>query len=346
MKEDQHVSKVKSFVPIPGPVVYTSEWYALRRYDPKRTDRPVIFGASEAAAVCNLSPYSSALQVYLEKRGEIDPNFSEQAQRRMDMGKRLETVILDCYEEETDCILAREQLVYFHPDLPFMAASPDAIATFEDGSERSVDAKSTNWRMLDKTGEDTGKFGEPGTDQIPLVYFLQGQQQMAVMGLDRCDFPVLVDGAELRIYSVERNDEIIEQIMRAELELAERILNGDPPEPNWRHEGTARLINSMYGRKAGRVVELTEFEADIWTRKQQLSEQIKKLEAEVDEIKAHILWAMQDADVGRIPGASFEIRRTVVSESYWTEEDVREAERKIGKVKRQGYAKLTSKVTG
>lgn len=327
---------------ITGPEAYSPEWYSFRRYDPERLGRPVVFGASEAAAACNVSPYSSALQLYLEKRGEFEQAFSDEATKRVNMGRRLEPLILDCYEEEAECSLARNQPLLFHPTARFMAATPDAIA-YRPDEEWSVDAKATSFRMIDRTGDDHEKFGEPGTDQIPLSYLFQAQQQMAVVNCDRCDFPVLVDGRDLLIYTVKRNDELIEQILSAEQELAERIIAGDPPEPNWSHSGTSKLLQSMFGCDIGRAAQLCEVDHALWIRSEQLKDQKKMIEEELESIRSRLLWSMQDAAVGRFPDAEIELRRTIIKDQIWTEQDVAEAVANIGQVKRSGYVRLTAK---
>lgn len=304
--------------PVKGPDAYSPEWYSLRAFDPDRP-RPVVIGASEAAAACNQSPYSSALQLYMEKRGEFPSSFNEATQNRLDMGKKLEPVILDCYEEQTGTVLTRNLPLYFHPVYPFMGATPDGIATDPidetDFTEWCVDAKSTNWRMLDKTGDDTEKYGEAGTDQIPLTNLFQAQQQMAVMGLERCDFPVLIDGRELRIYIVNRNDDLIQQIALAEAELSERIRDGRPPEPNWEHSGTIKVLNKLFGNEIGKVAQLTEIEHSKWIEREHWSRVEKEAKEQKDKITAEIMWALADAEVGRFPDAGIEIKRTIVQES-------------------------------
>ncbi len=335
------MNTVKKNDPIIGPASYSTEWYSLRRFDPNRA-RPVVFGASEAAAACNVSPYSSALQLYLEKRGEFEQTFDDAATKRVNMGRRLETVILDCYEDELDCILDRGVPFLFHPVFSFMGATPDAIAQ-QQGDEWSVDAKATSFRMIDRTGDDHEKFGEPGTDQIPIVYLMQAQQQMAVLNCDRCDFPVLVDGRDLLIYRVARNDELIEQIASAERELAERIVAGDPPEPNWSHSGTSKLLQTLFGHDAEKTALLCEVDQALWTRSQQLKEQKKRIEDELDEIRGKLLWSMQDAVSGRFPDADFELRRTLIADQIWSEQDIVEATNNLGKVKQAGHVRLTAK---
>lgn len=335
--------------PIVGPQQYTPEWHALRKFDPDRKDRPVIFGSSEAAAACNASKYGSALELYLSKRGELEIEFTPEQQHIMKMGTRLEPVILDCYEDKQDCILERSQPLYFHPVWSFMAASPDAIARPRDRDRDdawSVDAKSTNWRMLDKSGDDTDKFGEDGTDQVPMYCLMQSQVQMAVLGFDRCDFPVLVDGRKLRIYTVTRNEDLIKQIAMAEAELSERIIAGDPPEPNFEHTGTLKVLQKMFGHEVGKVAELSEEEHDLWIRKEHLSSTEKIIKEELDEIKARLLWSLGEAEIGRFPDATIEIKRTLIRDSFVTEKDVAELSSRVGGVKRAGFSLLRARKIG
>lgn len=324
--------------PIAGPEAYSPEWYKLREFSPDRKGREVIIGASEAAAACNQCQYSSALELYLIKRGEFVEEFSPEAQLRMDMGKRLEPIILDVYAERQECVLTRGLPVYFHPTWSFMAATPDAVGYKDVGEtdfvEWCVDAKSTNWRMLDRSGDDDAKYGESGTDQIPTANLFQAQQQMAVMGLDRCDFPVLVDGRELRIYTVARNEDLIKQIALAEAELSERIIAGDPPEPNFEHTGTIKVLQKMFGTDFGKVVQLSEEEHDLWVRKEQLSATAKMIKEELDEISAHLAWSMQDAEIARFPDATIELKKIVVKPSV------------VKEYTREGYSFLKARKIG
>lgn len=302
---------MKRHIPRKGPEAYSPEWYGLRVYDPDR-EIPVVIGASEAAAACNQSPYSSALQLYLEKRGELQVQHDERALNRMDMGKRLEPIILDVYAERTDVVLERQLPLYLHPACIWMGATPDAIASQKD-SEWSVDAKATGFRMIDKSGEDVSRFGEDGTDQIPVQYLFQAQQQMAVMGLDRCDFPVLVDARELRVYTVFRNDELIRQIIHAETELVERIIDGEPPEPNWSHEGTKKALAALFGDpEVGTVAILGEEEQDLWTSLALMKSHVKDLQSRIDETTARLTWAMAGKQIGRFPDADIELKAITV----------------------------------
>jgi len=335
--------------PIPGPKAYSDEWFALRMFDPDRRERPVIFGASDAAAAVDQSPYSSPLQLYLEKRGEFEAEFSEVQRRRMEEGHIFERATVDLYEIRTKQKTVRNLPMFFHPVLPFMAATPDGVAkenpeTAEEicPDDTAVEAKLTSFRMIDKSGIDENKFGEAGTDAIPTQYLFQAQQQLAVLGLQRCDLPVYAD--EFRIYFIDRNDDLIEQIESAEKELAERIVAGDPPEPNWQHSGTVRVLGQMHGFEVGKVVTFDDEALKLWQRYQRLGELKKKIEEQRETAKAKLLHIFGPAELGRVPGVEdIEIKRSVIADSIFTEQDVREVKFRVGQLKRRGHVRLTQR---
>lgn len=326
---------------IPGPAPKSPEWSAMRLFDPTRKERPVVIGASEAAAACDCSPYSSALQLYLEKRGEM-PGYRPDAdnEEQLGWGLRLEGAILDEYASREKCHVERGLPMFFHQDHAFMAATPDGLAVNPASEWWGVEAKNSGIRMFDATGEDENKYGSAGTDQVPVYQLFQAQQQMAVLGVTRVDFPVLVDGKKLQIFRVTRNDDIIAQIVSAEKELSERIVNGDPPPPNWTHEGTKKCLEGLFGLKLGSVVDLDEETQRIWNDYQADQAVAKEIESRNKERRNRILWAMRGAEIGRLPSGSHQLKRSVVATSYVTEADVQALREKVGQVKRQGHERL------
>jgi len=329
---------------IEGPAAHSPEWYQIRSYDPER-ERPVVITASEAAAACNASPYSSALELYLTKRGEMEawqPD-DEQAER-MRFGHRMEEILIDEYKSKNECEVQTDLPMFLSTDVEYMGATPDGIAK-KASDIWELEAKNSNWRMFDSSGEDEHKYGRAGTDEVPAIAMFQAQQQMKVLGLNRVEFPVLKNGNEMLVYKVDRNDALIEQIVEAEAELVQRIIDGKPPEPNFEHAGTAKLLKELYGVNVGSVVELTADDEALWFRQMEIAEEIKNLESEKRRIKNEMLSKMGDFEIAKFPGRNFQLKRTIVADSYWTEKDVRNIV--IGEVKRSGHVRLTkSKAKG
>jgi len=326
---------------IPGPAAYSPEWHRLRLFDPERKERPVVFGASEAAAACNCSPYSTAIQLYMEKRGELasfadDPKVA----KRLRQGHLFEKVILDIYEEETGTTLTRGLPTFYHPSLSFMAATPDAIEGTVDDCGAGVEAKSSSERMIDRDGGDEDKFGEDGTDQVPMQYLLQAQHQMAVLGLTVVKLPVLFTNRSVRIYTVQRDEQVIGPMVEAQRELAERIVNGEPPEPNWSHQSTRKAIRALYGIEPGTSTVLKRGDRSRWLRLEKAKLRRDAADKVVDELQNQILNAMNSAESATFLGSDIRIKRVTVRDSIWSPEDIEIATSRQGQVKKKGHERL------
>ena len=277
-----------------GPASHSPEWYSMRRYDPNRKERPVVIGASEAAAAMGLSQYQSPLELYLIKRGEYEPVVSQEQRDRMDYGTYMEPLILDRYERQTGVITRRGWQMCFSLTHSFCAATPDAMTHPVDG-ERIVEAKTAAWGMFDKTGESAEKFGEEGTDQVPIQYLIQCQQLMHVMGCDRVDIPVLADPTTMRIYQVKRDNDLIGTMLDAEEELCIRIIEGRPPEPMYSHPGTLDLLKKTQPRKAWITKEWSEQEASNWMQLRNHKDHIKSMAAICQTLETAVYSSFGDA---------------------------------------------------
>lgn len=327
--------------PIVGPEYKSQEWYDLRVYDPAREEPfpPIVFGASDAAAICNQSPYTSPFEMYLKATGQIQDNRTEAQELQLDIGLELEPVILNLYEKREGVKVERDLPMYLSAEIPFMGASLDAkIPGSED--KRIIDSKSSNFRMFDESGDDPNKFGKEGTDEVPYYILFQAQHQMSVMGSQRVDFPVLVDARGFKIYTVNRNDDLIEQIIEAEREMYERIINADPPSPTWEHSGTRRLLNEMFGYQAGQVTELTLDDKELWDECQQLNLKKKDCEERINAIKNELLFKLGDNELGRFPSSNIELKRTIVKDSIVTQDSIDKLIKKLGNISRKGHQRL------
>ena len=323
--------------PIPGPKPDTDEWHALRTYDETR-DRKVIFGASEAAAICGRSPYQQPLDVYLVKRGLKEPPDESEA---MAFGKFMESGVLKMYEHSTGRKLKTKLPMYFHPEHEWLSATPDALTRENFPQADLVDAKTSTIYMVDEEGHDTEKWGREGTDQVPTTAAFQAQHQMAVMGLSKCYFPLLI-GRRLRIYEVKRHDVLIGAIVASTREMYERLVNEDPPEPNWEHPQTAELLSVLHGHDMDEVVMLTDEQAGWWFDAQLHATAAAEHETKRRANLNKLLAAMGAAGRANIPACTQDLKRIVVETSHYGLSDVVDVARKVEKqaVKREGYQYL------
>lgn len=275
--------------PIPVAAPHTPEWYAARETS---------IGASEIAIAAGLSPYATPLELYQRKRGLIGPLEDNDAMR---LGRLLEPVVKAEYCHKTGSILIDSNPpMYRHPTHIGIVATPDGIVS----QSELLECKTTSWRMK-------SYWGDPESDQIPDQYLCQAQAQLAVMGAEVCHVACLFDGAVLKSYRVMRNDELIQMLIAAAVELLERIRDQRPPEPDWSHPSTPSLIRNMHQSIEDTRIELTAEEVGLWQRYETLGDTIKELESERETCKAKVLHAIGDHYAGLL-GDGQMIRRKLI----------------------------------
>jgi len=237
-------------------------------------------GGSDVAAILGLSKWQTPLQVYQEKRGEIEPQADNDAMR---WGRYLEPVVRQAYADETGReVRVLDELVR-HPANDFMIANLDGFVLPTDGPRRVFEAKTA------RTGDG---WGEPGTDQIPQPYLLQVQHYMAVTGFIVADVAVLIGGSDFRLYEVPADAELQQMLVDAEAEFWARVQAGEPPEPVSYADVQARFGRSS---KTNSVLAGD----DVLQALQQLRElktQAKHLELAEEQWKAVVMASMGESD--------------------------------------------------
>lgn len=292
-----------------GPNIHTPEWHEAW-YE--------TFGGSEAAGLCGMSEYCTPLGIYASKVCREHLALDTEAMR---VGRHMEPAILSLYGDRLECRMSRAKYMLYHPEIPFLRATPDAFR--ENG--RAVEAK---WSMSSHVAE---QLGEEGSDWIPTEWLFQVQQQMDVMGEAAVDIAAFVFG-RLKIFTVERNQELIDAIQRAAFQMRDRVEKRDPPPVDFRHPAALCALRAAYPGVIDTSILLPDSAADAAERYQELGRKIKALQGEHDAVKAEILSAMGQASSARIPGTAREFARIAITGgkevSYTTKPSVRLTVRK------------------
>lgn len=261
-------------------------------------------GGSDAAAAVGLSPYKTPLELYLEKRGEIEPP-DLSGNPKVHWGEILEEVIAQEYTRQTGRRVRRVNQTLYHPDYPWMLCHLDRSVV--GGNGYALECKATSI----KDG-----WGEEGTDQVPEPIVVQCQHNLAVAGKQVMDVPVLINGSDWRLYSVPRDDEFIRLLVEREELFVELIKNGTPPEPDFGHQTTPALLGRMYPGTNGETIELPEGAYHWHEMLLEAKEQIKGHKAVADGAKAHLQHLMGEAAIGRLSDGSSYNRKLVNRKSY------------------------------
>jgi len=164
-------------------------------------ERKNYIGGTDLASIVGLSPYKTALDVYLDKTSD---DIREESSPAMKWGSLLEDVIAKEYAEVTGYNLEIEPNVLYHPKYKFLGANIDRWA---DNKKHVLECKTA--------GFTRGKeWGEVGTDQIPESYLVQVAFYAAICDVPKVDIAVLIGGQDFRIYTYNRNRELEDKLIK------------------------------------------------------------------------------------------------------------------------------------
>jgi putative phage-type endonuclease len=184
-----------------------------------KLDRQQGLGASDAAASVGLSKWRTPVDLYLEKTGQVEPDYDAEA-LHLAMGKALEPVVLQHFCRKSGLKVRSQQKRVVDPAWPVRWVTLDAIAS----DMGMVEAKTVGVA-------DTTQWGDPLTnDAVPMQYYLQCQHGMACTGLAHTWLPVLILNRQFRLYRVVRDEELIEQLTVKEKEFWQCVESLTPPD--------------------------------------------------------------------------------------------------------------------
>ena len=99
------------------------EWLACRAHGPNG-DIEYAIGGSDIPAILGLSKWATPLDLYKIKKGEMAPP-PKKNKKQLEMGKKLEQIAADLYEEKTGDTVINDTFLYQHADAPYALANFD-----------------------------------------------------------------------------------------------------------------------------------------------------------------------------------------------------------------------------
>lgn len=236
--------------------------------DPFHDRRRTGVGGSDTGPILGISPWSSRLGVWEDKRGLRAPTV---ATERMLWGKRLEDAVLRGYGEDHGIEVARGRFRR-HPTYPFVIGNPDGYSG-SGTSTRLVEVKVT-----DHTDD---RWGEPGSADVPLHYGSQVQHYLLLTGLPVADLTALVRGSELRTYTIEADPSFHEALLGDEADFWKLVREGTPPEPDGT-EDAGRALRVLHPKATDEEVVATSEVNEYAARYLAAAQAVKEAEADRD----------------------------------------------------------------
>lgn len=197
----------------PVPIVeHSSDWYEQRRRG---------IGGSDAAAVLGYSRWHSAYDVWRDKITDDVADADNESTRR---GTRREPELIQEYSNLTGkAVYKAPHLI--HPEINYVCANLDGIIP----GERVIEAKTSRRR---------DGWGDEGTEDVPIDYYLQCQHYMMIaVALDLipatnplCDIFVSIAGEAIQCYTITGNKELWAAMLTKYADFWRHVTDLTPPD--------------------------------------------------------------------------------------------------------------------
>ena len=193
---------------------YGSEaWVSLRRRG---------IGASELPALAGVDQWKGEYEVAIEKRGESEPFTGNAATR---WGHRIESVAIDAYEEETGRAPVIRGETWHDDRWPHLWATLDG-----------------RWERIGVEVKATTRWTEP-----PSSVQMQAYAQMGLAGLDAVDVVRVSPYGEPIITTIERDDDLIHDLLDMGEAWYVRYVLGDELPPVDASKAASRHLDRLRG---------------------------------------------------------------------------------------------------
>lgn len=241
-------------------------------------DRTKFIGGSDIAAILGISPWKTAIDLWLDKT--TPPRADTRNATAKSRGTRLEPYILDMIRDEHGLQIVARNERYIDAEVPFFAAEIDAETDDENVEIKTVHPfKSRDW-------------GEIETDQLPLHYVAQVQWGLGIRQKARTRVFALI-GDDLRPYVVERDDETITALREKAAEFWTRyVLAKLRPPIDYADSKTLDTLRRLYPGTDGSTIEATAMHEHWRAVLQTAQEMHAKYEGVIEGAKAHLMAEM------------------------------------------------------
>ena len=265
-------------------------------------------GGSDAASVLGLNPYKSSMRVYMDKistnhvGNKLKDIYDDESIRdiykhesikdklaidkevnyKMELGNKLKNFIANEFVLKTGKKVRSINGILKNDKYPFALANIDRAVI---GEKAFLECKITN--------SYSKKLWQK---EVPIYYKIQCYHYMAITGATHCYIAALIGNEELVIHKIDRNEELINEIMNLEKMFWDKCILGEElPFPDG-SEDYSKVLQVLY--KDSIDEELILFEkGDLLKRYDDVREFVKNLDMEKKAIEQYLQMQMKDYEV-------------------------------------------------
>ncbi|ANQ64124.1 YqaJ viral recombinase family protein [Staphylococcus equorum] len=238
------------------------EWKQLRTHS---------IGGSDCGTILGMNNYESPFTLWQKKlwADDYEEDISDKIQIKF--GNYNEQFVAKLFEEKTGKKLRKHNKMMYHKDYDFISANVDRVVI---GENALLECKTTSEFLKDKWKDEN----------VPASYMAQCYHYMAVTGVEVVYIAVLFGNSEFHYETIERDEEIINDIINAEVEFwNEYIVKGQRP-PADDSEVTSKALNNFWKNTRPEVVNFDEEKTALFKGILAIKEQQKELDK---QLKGH-----------------------------------------------------------
>ncbi|MDW5471747.1 YqaJ viral recombinase family protein [Staphylococcus nepalensis] len=238
------------------------EWKKLRTHS---------IGGSDCGTILGMNNYESPFTLWQKKlwADDYEEDISDKIQIKF--GNYNEQFVAKLFEEKTGKKLRKHNKMMYHKDYDFISANVDRVVI---GENALLECKTTSEFLKDKWKDGN----------VPASYMAQCYHYMAVTGVEVVYIAVLFGNSEFHYETIERDEEIINDIINAEVEFwNEYIVKGQRP-PADDSEVTSKALNNFWKNTRPEVVNFDEEKTALFKGILAIKEQQKELDK---QLKGH-----------------------------------------------------------
>lgn len=254
------------------------EWLTLRRS---------YLGASDAASIWGASGWQSPYSVWWSKVGPAEHDEPDIVQR---VGHAMEGLIAELVTEATGLKLydPGDYTLYVSSEVPYMACTPDRLTA--DGT-MVVELKTAHFAAAEQWKE-----------RIPLAYQCQLAHQMICCGVDRALIGVLINSTTFKHHSMRLSPNFAKRHKAKCLSFWREYVETETAPPADYSKATSQALLKQWQDSRDVTVDLPDDMAGLGERFDKLARTAAAVERHQEHLKNRVKAAMQDAQIGRLPG--------------------------------------------
>ncbi|MEU5330894.1 YqaJ viral recombinase family nuclease [Streptomyces parvus] len=250
-------------------------------------------GGSDIAAVLGMSKYTSPLELYLDKVGELgDVPRSPELVEAAFWGHQHEPTIASVFAERTGLGVVEGPGMLAHVERRWMLANVDRYVLDEQAQPSSLlEIKTRSAYQLDEW-----LLGVPDGPALQTHWYL------AVTGYRHAHVAALLGGNRLIIHRVERDESLVEHLVEIVGRFWQNVLDRVPP-PVDGSEATESLLGHFYKVRSGAVTVADPSEVlPLLDRRRELKAREARTEAELREVDNRLKSLAGEAEVVKTQG--------------------------------------------